>query len=175
MGKLIPRVSAGFVVGYSFWCVACRMLHAFNTNQAWQPWWTFDGNMESPTFVPSLRYVDYGCHLFVSNGEISYCNDCRHELRGKIVPMVEWDLERWAPMSTRDEQIKAWIAAGYSPERAAATVDALTPPAAKVLGTAPGTAASPGSGASASQTHKPEAGNVGATGAHGELGSNAKS
>lgn len=33
---------------FQFWCPGCRMLHQFGDT------WTFDGNMEAPTFSPSL-------------------------------------------------------------------------------------------------------------------------
>jgi hypothetical protein len=76
---------------YLFWCPGCKCTHPFEV-----PRWTFDGNVEKPTFSPSLR-VFYThpqtkqqvttCHLFVKAGMIEYCGDSPHALAGKTVPM----------------------------------------------------------------------------------------
>lgn len=87
---------------YVFWCPACRELHPFHVNAAYTNTgtaWQFDGNMEAPTFSPSLRVLGLGkpgdttaartkCHLFVKAGRIQYCNDCPHELKGQTIDMV---------------------------------------------------------------------------------------
>lgn len=101
MAKLIPfRLHDGTLYGYGFWCPACQNVHAFNV-AVFQPLWSFDGNMESPTFGPSLRMIGgNNCHLFVQQGMISYCPDSGHALAGKIVPMVDFDIERWCPVDT---------------------------------------------------------------------------
>ena len=39
--------------GWIFFCPACLGLHYFDKR------WTFDGNMEAPTFTPSLRMGPY--------------------------------------------------------------------------------------------------------------------
>ena len=178
MPKLIPRVGQnGAVVGYSFYCPACKSLHAFNLDTDSAPWWTFDGNLDEPSFSPSLRYVVAGCHLYVSSGQIHYCNDCRHEFRGQVVPMVNWNAEKGRAMTTRDEEIKKWTDAGYSPAAAAAAVDALSAktsnptvaPALKLVATE-----NPTVTATAAHTHAERCGAVGDTGKHGDLGSNAK-
>jgi hypothetical protein len=54
-----------------------------------RPAWTFDGNLDSPTFAPSLLYPDRVCHLFVRGGRVEFLNDCTHGLRGETVPMVD--------------------------------------------------------------------------------------
>ncbi len=50
--------------------------------------------MDAPTFTPSLM-VEKGtprqCHTIITNGMIQFCADCAHELRGRGVPMVDWD------------------------------------------------------------------------------------
>ena len=95
---------------YWFWCEPCGTNHSYRTNNAKGesgPIWTFNGSMELPTFTPSLLYrtkrprdgrvnpdgtfdpVDWVCHLFVTNGQIAYCGDCTHDLRGKTVPLPE--------------------------------------------------------------------------------------
>jgi hypothetical protein len=51
--------------------------------------WSFNGDMVSPTFAPSLL-LDQSyprCHLFITGGMIQFLGDCTHELAGKTVPM----------------------------------------------------------------------------------------
>jgi hypothetical protein len=77
---------------YWFYCPGCKSNHRITvgTYQG-RPAWTFDGDMESPTFSPSLLHPDIGCHLFVRRGQIEYLSDCRHHLAGKTVPMEDID------------------------------------------------------------------------------------
>jgi hypothetical protein len=71
--------------------------------------WIFNGNMEKPTFSPSILVrgtqpvtdaeaaailagakVDprpLVCHSFVHDGFIQYLPDCTHEFAGKTIPM----------------------------------------------------------------------------------------
>ena len=87
---------------YSFLCPGCKMGHKFvvkwghgKGNQP-QPMWSFNGNMEKPTFSPSLLNTwTYGpqhtkkvCHLFLREGILEFLNDCTHELAGKKVPLL---------------------------------------------------------------------------------------
>lgn len=101
---------SGVAYGYTFFCPGCGYAHVYyvekpcsgsdDTPQQWQ----FNGNMENPTFTPSLlnttgsfadpNYVDdpeippTRCHLFVTDGVINYCTDCTHKMAGhQRVPM----------------------------------------------------------------------------------------
>lgn len=85
------------------WCPGCDDLHAFSTRLEdtpadYQPIWGFDGNMEKPTFDPSLL-VDYGndttrrCHSFLKQGMWEFLSDStNHQLRGHhaMVPLPDW-------------------------------------------------------------------------------------
>jgi hypothetical protein len=74
-------------------------------------------------------------------------------------------------MATREEQIAAWEEKGYPKQTATQIVDDLEGPAAPPLKTvpiAPKKTLAPGQ-----RTHHENCGDVGATGDHGELGSNA--
>lgn len=61
--------------------------------------WTFNGDLEKPTFSPSilvkLERTDGGktkiCHSFVELGQIRYLSDCTHHLAGKTIEMPEQD------------------------------------------------------------------------------------
>ena len=69
------------------WCPACETAHAVDTRK-----WHFDGNHQSPTFLPSLlsRTGPTICHSYVRNGHFEYLPDCNHALAGKTVPVPEW-------------------------------------------------------------------------------------
>lgn len=102
MPKLIPITFEAEIIGYRFWCPACRALHPLYTVKwADGPVWWFNGDLERPQFAPSLRMIqENNCHLYVSDGLLVYCNDCKHELRNQTIPMADFDLERWCPVST---------------------------------------------------------------------------
>lgn len=91
------------------WCQACDGLHGVWVNEQPQdaklsPRWTFNGNMERPTFSPSVRcfsnHDDDGnklpnggertlCHYFVEDGMIRYCDDSPHAYKGQKVPLKD--------------------------------------------------------------------------------------
>lgn len=105
--------------GYSFWCPGCREMHQVWTDRAERPCWTFDGNVEHPTFTPSLlitgkqieqdaqgnwtgewikgpdgKALDHVCHSFVTAGRLLFLADCTHVLKGQTVDLP--DLPQWA-------------------------------------------------------------------------------
>jgi hypothetical protein len=98
MSKLIPIEENGQVVGYLFDCPGCKMAHAPyirpHKNSVGASW-DFNGNLDSPTFNPSvLARVDFGnekppcvCHSFVKEGKIQFLSDCTHSLAGQTVEM----------------------------------------------------------------------------------------
>lgn len=74
---------------YLFWCNGCEQTHSFDVREdGGQPTWEFNGDMDKPTFRPSLNYGR--CHLFVRNGFIEYCGDCYHKFCGLDVPLEEF-------------------------------------------------------------------------------------
>jgi hypothetical protein len=104
---------------FLFWCPGCKGAHGVWTNQPnarTGAKWSFNGDMEKPTFDPSIlvngtkftakgerdyqawregngptpeRFdsVNTVCHSFVRNGMIEFLGDCTHDLRGKTVPL----------------------------------------------------------------------------------------
>jgi len=111
----VARVSSSDrskVVGYSFECPGCKSHHLFYT-EPWDsgsyvdgkwvpkkgPVWSFNGNMDRPTFSPSLLIYegkwDDGtvahprCHSFVRDGRIQFLNDCGHNLAGQTVELPD--------------------------------------------------------------------------------------
>lgn len=71
-------------VRYVFWCPGCQETHSYDVKWDGSAW-KFNGDMDKPSFTPSLKYDK--CHLFVKDGVIEYCNDCRHHLNNKDVPL----------------------------------------------------------------------------------------
>jgi Family of unknown function (DUF6527) len=64
------------------------------------PRWGFNGDMDRPTFTPSLKETNqHGvCHFVVTAGNIAYQSDCWHDLKGQTLPLEEWsqeDVERY--------------------------------------------------------------------------------
>lgn len=97
MAKIKKRI----VEYYSFYCPGCKHQHVYTIcNDGSQ--WSFNGNMESPSFTPSLlnrmevknentgKYEEKErCHLYVTDGKIKFLSDCHHELAGKTVELPE--------------------------------------------------------------------------------------
>jgi hypothetical protein len=86
--------------GYQFKCPGCKFLHIFRTHNSKgenRPIWTFNGNLEKPTFIPSLKlHYDaqegrpgYCCHSIVTDGKIQFCSDCTHDLVNQTMELPE--------------------------------------------------------------------------------------
>lgn len=93
-----------------FRCPGCDDNH-----QIYVGTWTFNGNLERPTFTPSVlirgnqwpkdEYPEYHkaahsrvspggvtvCHSFVTDGRIQFLGDCTHALAGQTVDLPEWE------------------------------------------------------------------------------------
>jgi len=79
----------GCGIGHGVWT---KSKHHYNGAK-----WSFNGDMEKPTFSPSLlvRFPQDGkemvCHSFVRDGKIQFLNDCTHDLAGKTVDLPDAD------------------------------------------------------------------------------------
>lgn len=79
---------------YYIKCPGCKNLHPLNTNpNNGQPVWVFNGDVNKPTFTPSLlcnaSFPESRCHSFIANGQIQFLSDCHHELAGLTVDLPE--------------------------------------------------------------------------------------
>lgn len=94
-------------LGHAIHCPACGNAHLFDKR------WTFNGDLEKPTFRASMLVrgtvpitdaeadmIMRGehfepkplvCHSFVTDGRIEYLNDCTHELRGQTIELPDFD------------------------------------------------------------------------------------
>ena len=80
------------------WCPACNELHPFAIDKPFYNGaiWSWNGNVEKPTFSPSMNITDgpypengriERCHYFIKEGRIEYLNDCTHEFKGKTIDL----------------------------------------------------------------------------------------
>jgi len=60
--------------------------------------WKWNGSLEKPTITPSVNCLPYDnpetkqrlvlhCHHFITDGKISFCQDCDHELKGQVIEL----------------------------------------------------------------------------------------
>jgi hypothetical protein len=71
---------------YFHYCPACDELHSLPDE------WSFNGNLESPTFSPSFKHqwgTDEICHYVLTDGVLNYCGDCTHSMAGQKVPLPD--------------------------------------------------------------------------------------
>lgn len=77
--------------GYLVYCPACGFGHFFNVEKPGPngQQWTFNGNLEKPTFYPSMLILPPAkrCHSFVRNGRIEYLSDCEHKYAGQTLDL----------------------------------------------------------------------------------------
>lgn len=86
-----------------FWCPGCDGAHAVRIGEDAGPRWTWNGNVDRPTFSPSLlvRYngadadtpdgIPSVCHSFVTDGRIQFLGDSTHALAGRTVDIPDFD------------------------------------------------------------------------------------
>jgi hypothetical protein len=89
--------------GFAHWCPGCEQHHGFYVANAGPGGaiWTFDGNVDRPTFAPSMvvnyeAYQDEGisvgaerCHYWLRSGAIEFLNDCTHQLKGLTITLPD--------------------------------------------------------------------------------------
>lgn len=87
-----------------FRCPGCDDNHQIRVGT-----WTWNGDLDLPTFSPSVLVKGYGyphgidpapgevqkpgptvCHSFVADGRIQFLGDCTHWLAGQTVDLPEW-------------------------------------------------------------------------------------
>lgn len=50
----VSAVLRSHTYGFSFWCPGCQSFHTINTVEGHGPCWGFNGNVDAPTFTPSV-------------------------------------------------------------------------------------------------------------------------
>jgi hypothetical protein len=94
---------------FLFWCPGCDKPHPYHTGETPGRWggkgWDFNGDLERPTFTPSLlvypspvhedgTQYQKRCHLFLTAGVLHFCGDSDHALAGQSVPLPEWPIPK---------------------------------------------------------------------------------
>ncbi len=81
---------------WMFYCPGCDVSHCFDKR------WTFNGDVEKPTFTPSLLIdkltkndTQARCHSFVTDGQIRYLSDCEHGMKGKTITIPDWSEDKF--------------------------------------------------------------------------------
>jgi hypothetical protein len=102
--------------GYAYWCQGCEEMHHVRTNGP-AAVWSFDGDLESPSFSPSVmvtsgHYVSshkpgdpcwctynaehpdrpapfkcHRCHTSITSGVVQFLGDCSHAFAGQTLPL----------------------------------------------------------------------------------------
>ncbi len=75
--------------GWAVMCPACHCAHVFDDR------WTFNGDMQKPTFNGSMLVRGYSdnsaeirrCHSYVRDGKVQFLDDCEHELKNQTVAL----------------------------------------------------------------------------------------
>jgi len=106
MAKVTPvKNQAGDLVAYRLNCPGCEGPHVIyvgewtDRNGRQHTGWTFNGDVDAPTFNPSLlvhevKYPegDVGqprCHSFIRGGKIQFLGDCGHPLKNQTVGLAD--------------------------------------------------------------------------------------
>lgn len=95
--KEVNSASGGHYA-WAIHCPGCKFFHLFDAR------WTFNGNMEKPTFTPSMNatkdwpkwHPEEGkpkeiCHSYVTDGQIKFLDDCTHASKGLTLDLLEID------------------------------------------------------------------------------------
>lgn len=95
----VSRKLRSTTTGYAHWCPACNSMHDIKLRGPFvqPPSWSFNQNVEHPTFDPSINYhhpasgdvPEFRCHYFLKDGYLHYCPDSTHALRGLTVELPD--------------------------------------------------------------------------------------
>lgn len=90
-----------------FFCPGCQGDHCVGiAGNEPGPIWTYNGNPDAPTFMPSVLVQYNGkdadqpgrpsavCHSFVTDGRIQFLNDSTHKLAGQTVDLPDFEREQ---------------------------------------------------------------------------------
>lgn len=99
MSELITRskvLASSGEGSLTFFCKGCDGPHSIQHGSGTGPRWGWNGNLEKPTFTPSVLVswnegdVAKVCHSFVTDGRIQYLGDCTHALADQTVDLADW-------------------------------------------------------------------------------------
>ena len=82
--------------GFSHWCPGCESMHGFAVSEPFSNGarWSFDGNLDKPTFTPSMNIGDNWCHYHLTKGMLIFtAGNKGHGLSGRTIPLPELPAE----------------------------------------------------------------------------------
>lgn len=92
----------GLHYGYGFTCPGCGDWHVIPTKHSRKDVnWTFNDNLDKPTFSPSLLVswvvpkemknsgFKHICHSFIRDGKIQFLGDCTHNKANQTVDLED--------------------------------------------------------------------------------------
>jgi hypothetical protein len=118
LSKKLRSVGEGAL---AFYCPGCKQVHQIQYGAGPGPRWTWDGDVERPTFTPSVlvrgvredmtdeEWAEYDaeyrrvgravlegkfgttCHTYITAGRIQFLGDCTHALAGQTVDLPDLD------------------------------------------------------------------------------------
>jgi len=115
--KIHPCADGPFELtsGYMIWCPGCRCSHLFNVDPSkGRPTWSFDGNLEAPTFSPSMLVTQPGWPKLGADEWVVYHIDGNRSLRipkmtlGDCEPTVAAIAARFG-LEPKSEAVGAWV------------------------------------------------------------------
>jgi hypothetical protein len=102
MARLSPKLRSVADNHVAYWCQGCEGVHSIRVNAEGKPSWTWDGNVDAPTFSPSVLVTYSGtdageddappevCHTFINAGMVQFLGDCTHQFAGQTLPLPDW-------------------------------------------------------------------------------------
>jgi hypothetical protein len=117
MSQLSRKLRSASNGGLMFWCAGCDTPHRVGVGGGDGPQWTWNGDVDRPTFSPSVlvtwttavppattlenseqirrgeivqQEVPQVCHSFVTDGRIQYLSDCTHAMAGQTIELADW-------------------------------------------------------------------------------------
>lgn len=72
------------------WCEGCMKNHEIDIFNENHHCWSFNGNIDYPTFRPSIKIhvkEQMVCHYNLVEGVVHYFGDCTHKLAGRSVKL----------------------------------------------------------------------------------------
>jgi len=91
LSNILHSSTDGFI---TFWCPGCACAHGVSVQPTVSNGWTWNGDVEKPTFSPSvLALGEKRCHSFIQDGKFQFLGDCEHNLKGQTVAIPAWPFE----------------------------------------------------------------------------------
>ena len=75
---------------YKHWCPGCKKIHEIDVLNVNHHCWSFSGNMDYPTFRPSIKIMKEGqmvCHYNLVEGIVHFFGDSEHDLKWHSVAL----------------------------------------------------------------------------------------